>query len=272
MANYYKTMGSYMFSLEKFDLLKKWYLWTIVISLTFSPLVIYFMTFGPLSEFKLSRSDQAWANFGSFLSGTVGPLISLLAFIGLFITIKQQQESLTIQAEQLKELEKQRVIDNIQANINEQSRNIDALLYSKISVTIGDTVDSRMSLFGIIILVSEIEFKAPETMTEDERKQLLLQGEFKKHAIADMYRLGLEFNLLCSLWDEFISARGNPFFIKLQKKKYVHILTNLRFCGIRFKTIDKHFDFNKLRSLCIGDNHFEDLWKFFDDDHASLTH
>jgi hypothetical protein len=264
-------MGSFMFSLERFDLLKKWYLWAAITLLTFSPLVVYFMTFGPLSEFKLSKSDQAWANFGSYLSGTVGPLISILAFIGLFITIKQQQASLTAQAVQLKELEKQRVIDNIQANINEQSRNIDALLYSKIPVTIGDAVDSRMSLFSIIVLVSELEYKAPETMTEDERKHLLLKGEYREQAIADMYRLGLEFNLLCNLWDEFISAGGNPFFIKLQKKKYVHTLTNLRFCGIRFRTIDKHFDFNKLRTLCIGDSHFEDLWNFFDDDHVSLA-
>lgn len=261
-----ETLGLYMLNLEKNYLSRKWLILVLFILFICAPLIFYFIVFGPASGFSISRNDQAWANFGSYLSGTVGPLISIGAFIGLFITIKQQQESLSVQAKQLNILEKQRKIDSIQANINEQSRNIDSLLHSKVTAIIGGTEDSRLSLLQIIVFTSEIAFpKDPEMMTEDERHELFLQHEYRKNANPDITRLGFEFNLLCNYWDFFVSNGGDTSVITLQKRKYAYALTYLRYCGVRYQTIDKHFDFQKLRELCINEYQFEDIWQLFDD-------
>lgn len=262
-----ETVGLHMLNLLKNHSPRKWLILLLFILLLFSPIILYFIIFGPASGFSISRSDQNWANFGSYLSGTLGPLISICAFIGLFITIKQQQQSLSTQSKQLETLERQRVIDSIQENINEQCRNIDSLLHSKVNATILGITDSRMSLLQVIIFISEIVIPPlPDEMTKDEQHEELLKSEFRKNVIPDINRLGFEFNLLCNYWDVFISSGGHEVVINLQKRKYAHVLTYLRYCGVRYKTIDNHFDFNKLRELCINEYQFEDIWQLFDDE------
>lgn len=65
-----------------------------------SPFIFYFSIFGPLSDYSLAHNDQAWANFGSFIGGTIGPILSLFAFLGVLLTIFIQKQQFDLAKEQ----------------------------------------------------------------------------------------------------------------------------------------------------------------------------
>ncbi|CAB5699023.1 Uncharacterised protein [Aeromonas hydrophila] len=75
-----------------------------------TPFIFYFSIFGPLSEYSLARNDQAWANFGTFIGGTVGPILSTLACIAVFLTYRSQKEQITLLKEQARIDEVQRLV------------------------------------------------------------------------------------------------------------------------------------------------------------------
>jgi len=54
------------------------------------PLGLWSMTFWAP---KLSTSDIAWANFGTYVGGVLSPLLAFASFIGLLFTIRQQREA-----------------------------------------------------------------------------------------------------------------------------------------------------------------------------------
>ncbi|WP_323898037.1 hypothetical protein [Aeromonas caviae] len=62
------------------------------------PLVLYFINFGlnpDLSfNFTLAKSLDDWSAFGGFFGGTVGPVISAFAFIGVWLTYRAQREQI----------------------------------------------------------------------------------------------------------------------------------------------------------------------------------
>lgn len=63
----------------------------------------YFSYFnGPVSS-----NHSEFASFGSFIGGTLGPIINLFAFIGLITTIYLQSKTLSIQINSTKEIQKQ---------------------------------------------------------------------------------------------------------------------------------------------------------------------
>ncbi|WP_421326411.1 hypothetical protein [Aeromonas veronii] len=74
------------------------------------PFIFYFSIFGPLSAYSLARNDQIWANFGTFIGGTVGPILSTLACIAVFLTYRSQNEQITLLKKQAKIDEAQRLI------------------------------------------------------------------------------------------------------------------------------------------------------------------
>ncbi len=71
--------------------------WILVIAsiaalLSAAPLVVWYHSFGRL---PLSTSTDQWDHFGSFVGGTVSPLLSLAAFAGLLYTILHERAMAT---------------------------------------------------------------------------------------------------------------------------------------------------------------------------------
>lgn len=102
-------------------------LWGLLIMGVIAPFTLYFSIFGPLSEYSFARSDQAWANFGSFIGGTIGPIMSCFAFLGVWKTY-------TLQNEQLQLATKQRRSEDLQRLIVSTYERIENILERKVDV------------------------------------------------------------------------------------------------------------------------------------------
>ncbi|ALZ80899.1 hypothetical protein [Aeromonas hydrophila] len=92
------------------------------------PFIFYFSIFGPLSAYSLARNDQIWANFGTFIGGTVGPILSTLACIAVFLTYRSQNEQITL-------LKKQAKIDEAQRLVASTCQQIEQILSTPIVVS-----------------------------------------------------------------------------------------------------------------------------------------
>ena len=66
---------------------------------------------------KLSNDPATWGTFGDYLGGTLNPIISFLAFIGLLYTIHQQAQEMQATREELKQAAEQQ-----RQQVEQQSR------------------------------------------------------------------------------------------------------------------------------------------------------
>jgi len=62
--------------------------------LTVGDLAFYFWRFAPGQWLTISQDTDEWARFGEYVGGTLGPIFSLFALLGLFLTILDQREQL----------------------------------------------------------------------------------------------------------------------------------------------------------------------------------
>lgn len=97
------------------------FIWFIGVLLLFIPSALYFYIFIPASNYALSAEHAAWASFGSYFGGTIGPIISGFAFIGIWKTYKLQRQ-------QLQQANDQRKSEDIQRLIASTSERIDSIL------------------------------------------------------------------------------------------------------------------------------------------------
>lgn len=94
----------------------------IFTAIILSPLYFYFLEFGTLSGHSW-KNNQSWANFGSFISGTIGPILSGVACIAVYLTYKSQQLQIALFKQQTK-------IDEIQRLIATTTDKIDSILFT----------------------------------------------------------------------------------------------------------------------------------------------
>ena len=85
-------------------------------------LVFYYLKFHDsfmLQNFlaKLSDDPATWGTFGDYLGGTLNPIISFLALIGLLYTIHQQAQEMQATREELKQAAEQQ-----RQQVEQQSR------------------------------------------------------------------------------------------------------------------------------------------------------
>jgi hypothetical protein len=106
--------------------------WGVVIALLLLAVVAgvvvpykYRQTFGP----NLSTVQGDWNNFGTFVGGVLGPLLSALAFFGLITTIWLQEEQLTLARETLKTADEDKELTRkqLEAAIVTQEKTVHAL-------------------------------------------------------------------------------------------------------------------------------------------------
>lgn len=91
------------------------------------PAGLYFYIFIPVSNYTLSANHAAWASFGSYFGGTIGPIISGFAFIGIWKTYRLQHQ-------QLQQANNQRKSEDIQRLITSTSERIDSILKSPVNL------------------------------------------------------------------------------------------------------------------------------------------
>ncbi|OCA61515.1 hypothetical protein A9R10_12650 [Aeromonas piscicola] len=131
----------------------EWLLCLIAILLVLAFILPYFYVFMPTSNFKLPDNLGAWASFGSYLGGTIGPVISGLAFIGIWKTYNLQREQLQV-------VENQRTSEIPQHLILDAAKHIDNLLSVNVDIStiISDAkeADPRMMMEETIFFLGAI--------------------------------------------------------------------------------------------------------------------
>ncbi|HHQ4786545.1 TPA: hypothetical protein ACSP23_001986 [Aeromonas hydrophila] len=104
-----------------------------VVIVSFFPLTLYLIKFGINPDFSLNitlaNNIDDWGAFGGFIGGTIGPLISCVAFIGIWKTYNLQRL-------QLEQTNDQRKSEDVQRLISSTSERIDSLLNSSKEVFI----------------------------------------------------------------------------------------------------------------------------------------
>lgn len=113
---------------------------TLAVIAVCTPLILYFLIFAHPTELNLSANDDNWANFGSFIGGTVGSILSGLAFIGIYKTYQLQNL-------QLQQANNQRRSEDLQRLISATTDRIDTLLKSPVDlhhITFGRNVSGEI--------------------------------------------------------------------------------------------------------------------------------
>jgi len=113
---------------------KFWLLSCVLLLIALSPAGVYFYQFGKVLGYPLAKSNDAWANFGSYLGGTIGPLISGIAFIYIYRTFDLQRRQHEAFVSSIHAIEISKLID-----ISRQ--NIDKLLSQKANAFLSSSID-----------------------------------------------------------------------------------------------------------------------------------
>lgn len=174
----------------------------------------YFTIFAPHSGYSLARNDGAWANFGSYVGGVLGPLFSFLAFAGVLMTVWLQAKQLDILHAQANYEEIQRLISNI-------SSNVDTLLAQAPNQRIDHhrLRDAPISIFTVISAAGTAALSSPSDYTRKASQERLI--EISKEAIAtEATAIGLELEQLSWCLQQYQEQNGNPTVIEFYKRRY----------------------------------------------------
>jgi len=224
----------------------KWLIGLGVVLLSVVPLGLYFWVFGPLSGYRLSETDQSWANLGSFLGGTVGPIFSGLAFLGIWKTynLQKQQLDFSIKQSSISELIKLSTIT---------SERIEALLQEKFKLSEWSAEDPitletyLKSKFNLIIqghITASLVSGKPITFKPKSFRQVFHHESIGKTYIEKLNKL---FNELSYLTDQLTDKyHANETFIFL-KMKHCELAKQLYAVGILEEEIANKFaDLNEI--------------------------
>lgn len=184
--------------MKKFE----WLIWLCVALLALSPMGFYLYIFIPASNHSISDNHAAWASFGSFLGGTIGPLVSGLAFWGVWKTYKAQAEQLKISREQLESSQKQTILSEFQSIISNTANDIKKTFDSQPKRHSGPPI----SLFQLIGEINDSAKKGSPLadITEDNIEYELNLLESK-------------ISFLCHAFDFYKENGGNPSIIRLYR-------------------------------------------------------
>jgi hypothetical protein len=105
---------------------------SVCLLINFLVMGIYFWKFAPGHMFELSSDQDIWAQFGTFYSGMMTPLLSLAAFVGILFTIVLQARQLDHAKEQFDDLKRKAQLEEIQRVIGSVAATVDGMLNSKV--------------------------------------------------------------------------------------------------------------------------------------------
>ncbi|WP_429103608.1 hypothetical protein [Aeromonas hydrophila] len=178
---------------------------TLLMMIMTAPLLAYILTFASLSDYSLAKDDQAWANFGNFIGGTIGPIFSGLAFIGVWLNYNF--------------IKNQATIDELQKLLSTAAAVLDEALNNKIVIH-EMTFPVKEMIHAAETLSNADNFYAVDTE--------LAKYIFEKRHIVHMYQLSSPIDELSWCLKHFLNAGGNPKIKDFYKFKFNRIIKTLR--------------------------------------------
>lgn len=187
-----------------------------------TPFIFYFSIFGPLSEYSLARNDQAWANFGSFIGGTIGTLFSGLAFIGVLLTYQEMQNQLQAQKEQLEFARSRATIDELQRLLATTVESFEEFLNQPIGIHLENVEFTRKDALEHACALVGNPLPIPDPMF------IYLHNEEHNSFMPQHNRY---INEIAWCMDEFVKAGGSEKIIEYYRIKLGRPISISRVCG-----------------------------------------
>lgn len=189
-----------------------------IITISSIPLIFYFSTFAPLSEYSIAKNDQAWANFGSFIGGTIGPILSAFAFYGVWATYGVQREQLEI-------VRRQGILDEIQRLISSEHQALDIITKKVILVNLPLEDHKEMTIQEILFDFHKLKTKLDTKKTISPANLPYLEGKLNhmKTIISPSEIKGIIQILkhIDDIYQEYLECGGSRNILRLYAKKHI---------------------------------------------------
>ncbi|MGL6454473.1 hypothetical protein [Aeromonas caviae] len=215
----------------------------IVMTTVSTPLYFYFLEFGPLSKYSW-QNNQSWANFGSFIGGTIGPILSGIACIAVYLTYKAQQQQISLFKLQTK-------IDELQRLIATTTDKIDSILYTTPYVYTQSAESLKIDNEDFIRLKNTIFRDLIQALGTRELEHNKNDG-FNKFINATTFmlkfsinHLNIELNHLGKLLSTYHDIGGSREILTFYMEKYESTIGFL-YCThqLHAPSLEKHYDLN----------------------------
>ncbi|WP_429112351.1 hypothetical protein [Aeromonas rivipollensis] len=204
-------------------------------SLLIISVVSYLWVFIPASNHTLSNNHEAWASFGSFFGGTIGPIISGLAFFYVWKTF-------SLQSEQLKEMKQSVIINEFQRAIDDKSNKLDILFAMPLS---GENKHEVPNV-GIAL---EVLMKSTLGDTKLTADHILLLTDIESDLDIDfviIHQIFKNVEELCLIFDQYIKYGGSEDLYKIYKRKNEYSINGLHHLGTYKDKLDDASSHNNL--------------------------
>ncbi len=228
--------------------------WLIVILLLIAvPLTmpfIYFSEFGLLSKYSW-HNDQSWANFGSFIGGTIGPILSLFAFLGVLLTLFVQNKQFDLAKEQF-EITKKILSEDLELTKTQYKNEKEQQLLSDLLGIISNTCNDIYSMF-------HDENKAPQNFKSLFKLSVYMNNlnkesdEYKKANTISLFEIKLmkqRISFLCHVFNLYKEKNGDYTIIRMYRDHIgVEVFTFFSATGISDDEFMEYFPVHTINKM-----------------------
>jgi len=186
----------------------------VAVTVAVLALGVYFLTFGPRTGFHLSKYDTAWANFGNYAAGVLGPLFTFLAFVGVLLTVWLQAKQLDTARQQASLEEMQRVLATVASQI-------DGLLAQPPNQKINHHKlrNAPITVFTIIAAAGTAAISVPpDYIVEVSNNELIAAAQ--QSVATEMNAIGLELDQLAWCLLEYEKQAGSATVVAFYKRRF----------------------------------------------------
>ncbi|MGS4908256.1 hypothetical protein ACVDHI_08815 [Aeromonas sp. 25-248] len=202
-----------------------------VVIISSFPLFLYLIKFGinPDSSLNFTFTDKIdeWGAFGGFIGGTIGPIISCIAFLGIWKTYQ-------LQSKQLQQANNQRKSEDVQRLIFIVAERIDLRLKKQVdilSVMNGSNhTESKFDLETAIAFIRGVKTQ-PEHNLENSAPKLV------QHISLELTQLKIDVENLSWLLQHQESIFNETTIIEFYSYRYRPILKTMCLIGINLLPI-----------------------------------
>ncbi|MFM5189258.1 hypothetical protein ACET9E_14250 [Aeromonas caviae] len=197
---------------------------------------LYFREFGFLSKYSW-HNDQSWANFGSFIGGTIGPTLSFIAILFVLVSLREQRK-----------LQETSEIQNL---IFHDLEEVSRLFKMNIEYCTFTGLPSE-------IFKMSIRKYGHEYITNREKNHSYF-AESYSHA----FQIRELIRHICWCFDRYIELGGNKNIINSYKNRLsIDIMFMYHYFDFKDSIVQKHFNIDKMMEVYKkGPDDIEEIWK-----------
>ena len=182
--------------------------------LVFVVIALYVIRLAAPSGFQLSGSPEHWAQFGDYLAGTLGPIFSLLAFIGVLCTV-------WLQATQLDLMKGQATLDEIQRSLSSVSSRLEELLAENVNHLFqAGLFRDAPSFFRVLSAGGSAALRPQHENERTRRAADVLITEAKLALKPSAAIVGIELDHLAWLLERYVEAGGAKQVVAFYRRRY----------------------------------------------------